>query len=58
MARTTIREKRLTVRLAEPLIDELEAAAAEHPEPVAALVRNLLVRFAADRLAERAKEAA
>jgi hypothetical protein len=41
------------LRLAEPLRAELEEAAAETDQPLAAFLRQILLTWAAERLAER-----
>ena len=58
MARTTRHEKRVTVRLAAPLLDELEVAAEEDARPTAAMIRKILLDWTARHMAERASQAA
>ena len=46
------------LRLAEPLRAELQEAAAEADQPLAAFLRQLLLTWAAKRLAQRNRAAA
>ena len=46
-------EQQVVVRMSSPLRAELEVAAIEDRRPLAALVRNVLADYAAQRLASR-----
>jgi hypothetical protein len=54
--RTTHRPCRVYLRLAPALAGELEAAAAERRQDIATFVRERLLDWAADRLANRAEQ--
>jgi len=56
--RRTKRDARITIRLAEPLRQELAAEADQDGRTLAEYVRRLLVDVAVQRLAEREQEAA
>jgi hypothetical protein len=50
----TRRDRRATVRLASPLLSELEQAANEDHRTVADTIRQVLIKWAAERLVKRA----
>jgi hypothetical protein len=50
----TRRDRRATVRLASPLLSELEQAANEDHRTVADTIRQVLIEWAAERLVKRA----
>jgi hypothetical protein len=52
MQSKTIRERRVTTRLAGELLRVLEAEARQDGRPLAALIRKLLIDHAAARLAD------
>jgi hypothetical protein len=52
------RNARLVIRIAEPLREQLEAAAREDGESVSSLVRQVLISFAGRRLVARERRAA
>jgi hypothetical protein len=56
MARKTHRDHRFYVRVALPLLQELEAGAAEQRQHLAELARDVLLDWAASRLATRAEQ--
>jgi predicted DNA binding CopG/RHH family protein len=56
--RRTKRDARITIRLAEPLRQELAAEADQDGRTLAEYVRRLLVDVAVERLAEREQAAA
>lgn len=51
-------ERRLVVRVSEPLLDQLETAAAEENRPVSGMVRHLLVASLTERSTAREREGA
>ena len=53
---STKRGKRMSVRLAEPLLVELEASAESEHRPLSDLVRDILINAAAEQFIRRAKQ--
>jgi hypothetical protein len=54
----TIREERVGFRVAGPLLAELERAAMEERRTLSAMIRDVLIDYAADRAAQREQVAA
>ena len=56
--RTTKRQRRVTVRLSEPLVAELSDEAVLHGRALADYVRHLLVNIIAERVVQRGQQQA
>lgn len=56
-ARATLKDRRLNIRLAAPVLEELQARAAEEGLPYQTLIASVLHKFVTGRLVEKPRKA-
>ena len=56
-ARATLKDRRLNIRLAAPVLEELRARAAEEGLPYQTLISSVLHKFVTGRLVEKPRKA-
>ena len=57
-ARATLKDRRLNIRLAAPVLDGIRARAAEEGLPYQTLIASVLHKFVTGRLVEKSRKAA
>ena len=56
-ARATLKDRRLNIRLTAPVLEELQARAAEEGLPYQTLISSVLHKFVTGRLVEKSRKA-